>query len=145
MNMNMSMNINNMNRPSVGGLLPITNPPAPRNEYSFPPIKTNEMILCLSELGIQATEDIIIAPEKSKDAYRNILENLAEICTAISKEEMNQPAFSGLSALNYPDLHDESIPQLNAFRVILKMMDICGIRDFTIKVCILKCNWYVFI
>ena len=62
-----------------------------------------------------------------------MLEQLAEICTGISREEMAQPAFSGLSVLNYPELHEESISQLNSFRAVSKMMEICGIQDFSMK------------
>ena len=62
-----------------------------------------------------------------------MLEQLAEICTGISREEMSQPAFSGLSVLNYPELHEESISQLNSFRAVSKMMEICGIQDFSMK------------
>jgi kinetochore protein Nuf2 len=62
-----------------------------------------------------------------------MLEQLAEICTGITREEMAQPVFSGLSVLNYPELHEESISQLNSFRAVSKMMEICGIQDFSMK------------
>lgn len=62
-----------------------------------------------------------------------MFEHLAEICTGITREELIQPAFSGLQVLNYPELHEDSIPQLNTFRACSRMMEICEIQDFTIK------------
>ena len=41
-----------------------------------------------------------------------------------TKEEMAQPAFQGLAALNFPELHEESIPELNFFRACHKMMTV---------------------
>lgn len=46
---------------------------------------------------------------------------------------MSQPAFAGLSALNYPELHEDSIPELSYLRSCSKMMTICGIVDFGLK------------
>lgn len=40
---------------------------------------------------------------------------------------MAQPAFQGLAALNFPELHEESIPELNFFRACHKMMTVCGV------------------
>jgi len=51
----------------------------------------------------------------------------------ITKEEMSQPAFSGINALNYPELHEESIPELAFFRACAKMMTVCGVHDFSMK------------
>ena len=39
---------------------------------------------------------------------------------------MAQPAFQGLAALNFPELHEESIPELNFFRACAKMMHVCA-------------------
>ena len=58
---------------------------------------------------------------------------LAEICTGITKEEIVQPQFNGLQALNHPELHEESIPYMHAFRAVTKMMNICGIHDFSTR------------
>jgi kinetochore protein Nuf2 len=46
---------------------------------------------------------------------------------------MSQPAFSGINALNYPELHEESIPELAFFRACSKMMSVCGVHDFSMK------------
>lgn len=106
---------------------------APRQVYSFPVMKPAEIISILKELNIEMSDDELQNPEKNKEHTRHILESLAAMCTGITREEMAQPAFSGLSVLNYPELHEESIPQLNSFRAITKMMEICGIQDFSMK------------
>ena len=46
-----------------------------------------------------------------------MLEQLTEVCAGISREELNQPAFAGLSVLSYPELHEDSIPHINNFRM----------------------------
>jgi len=68
-----------------------------------------------------------------KHLYRMILENFCDICTGVTRDEMAQPAFSGLQALNHPDLHDESIPFVNSFRAVGKMMKVSGISNFSMR------------
>ena len=78
-------------------------------------------------------EDEIIHPDKNKDQIRRVYEYMTELCTGITRDEMSQPAFSGLKQLTYPELHEESIPQINFLRACQKMMEVCGIYDFTMK------------
>ena len=104
-----------------------------RSTYSFPLLKTAEIVFCLNELGLGVTEEILLHPDKFKDQYWGIFSHLVEVCTGVSAEELNQPAFSGLGVLIYPELHEESIPQLHTFRACQKMMDACGVTDFSIK------------
>jgi kinetochore protein Nuf2 len=106
---------------------------APQGKWPFPILDDAETLLCLHELQIAITDEVLGNPEKHKDHIRRILETLAELVTGISREEMNQPAFSGLSQLNYPELHEESVPQINSFRAIQQMMEVCGVNNFSIK------------
>ncbi len=46
---------------------------------------------------------------------------------------MDQPAHSGLEHITFPDLHEDSIPELAYLRQCTKMMRICGINDFCLK------------
>ncbi|CCI49179.1 unnamed protein product [Albugo candida] len=64
---------------------------------------------------------------------RRIFEVFIEKIMGITKEEMGQPAFSGLRALDFPELHEESIPELTFFRTISKLMGYCGIYDFSFR------------
>ena len=101
--------------------------------FRFPMIPTKEIILCLGELGLSIREDELLNPDNHKDSIRHTLESLAETFTGITREEMVQPAFSGLSKLDHPALHEESIPNLNSYRACQKLMEICGISSFSIK------------
>jgi kinetochore protein Nuf2 len=101
--------------------------------FSFPIMKPAEIVQALNDYGIRVSVDELSNPEKYKDMFRIVLEQLVEICIGTTREEIYQPAFAGLSSLNYPELHDESIPQLNNFRACSKLMEVCGISDFTIK------------
>mmetsp|Transcript_14324 Transcript_14324/g.21451 ORF Transcript_14324/g.21451 Transcript_14324/m.21451 type:complete len:476 (+) Transcript_14324:73-1500(+) len=105
----------------------------PRQVYSFPILKSSEIMLCLNELGITISEEDIAHPEKNKDQVRRIYEYLTELCTGITREEISQPVFAGLKHLSFPDLHEDSVPYINSFRACQKMMEVCGIHDFTIK------------
>jgi kinetochore protein Nuf2 len=99
--------------------------------WSFPLMKMHEIKDCLNALAIQVTEAQLNDVSNNKTLYKEIMEYLAELCTGINKDEMNQPAFNGLSVLNNPELHEDSIPNLHSFRAISKMMLICGITDFS--------------
>ena len=105
----------------------------PRQAYSFPVLKADEIVKCLNELGISVALDDLQNPEKSKDTYKRILEVLAEICTGISREELCQPSQNGLHYISYQQIHEESIPQISLFRSCVKMMETCEVQDFTIK------------
>jgi chromosome segregation ATPase len=96
-------------------------------------MKTPDIILCLRELGIAITEEELANPDKNRDQVRRMFEHLTEICTGVTRDEMNQPAFAGLPALIYPTLHEDSIPQINFLRACQKMMETCGIVDFSIR------------
>eukprot|EP01038_Epipyxis_sp_PR26KG_P008092 gene8092-10961_t len=112
---------------TIGSIMP------PRHVFSFPLLKAEEITKCLNELGINAAVDDVLNPDKNKESCRRILELLTEICTGESVDELAQPAFAGLSVLNYPELHEESIPQYNLFIACTKMMEMCEVQDFTIK------------
>jgi kinetochore protein Nuf2 len=100
---------------------------------SFPKLKWSEISKCLNELGISISKDELTHPEEHKDSIRRMLEYLAELCTGTSREEWSQPGFAGLNAINYPELHEDSIPHLNSIRAIMKMMDICAVYDFAAR------------
>ena len=96
-------------------------------------LPVNEIILCLNEVGIKAKQEDLIQPEEKRDTIKRIFEQLAEVCFNINREEINQPTFSGLQAMSYPELHEESIPQMNSFRILQQLMDRFGIKDFCLN------------
>lgn len=102
-------------------------------QYFFPKLGWNEILKCLNELGITISKEELTKPDEHKDSVRRLLECLAEICTGSAREEWSQPGFAGLNAINYPELHEDSIPHLNSLRAIMKMMEVCEVRDFALK------------
>jgi kinetochore protein Nuf2 len=102
-------------------------------EFSFPKLKKHEILPCLRQLGIDFNGDDLTTPAGGMEKYLRMLELLTEFSTGISREEMAQPAFTGLKVLAFPEMHDDSIPFLNTFRACSKMMEICGIDDFSLK------------
>jgi kinetochore protein Nuf2 len=105
----------------------------PKQQFSFPLLKTDEIVKCLNELGIAVRQEELMDPENHKESCRRILECLAEICTGITKDELEQPIYAGTEAISHAELHDESIPKFNHFRACCKMMEICDVTDFSIK------------
>jgi kinetochore protein Nuf2 len=64
---------------------------------------------------------------------QRVYEKLVECTVGTTREEMAQPVFAGLQALNYGELHDESIPELAFFRACAKMMEVSCVTDFSLK------------
>ena len=50
------------------------------------------------------------------------------------REELTQPVFTAMDAFEYPELHDESVPSYNFFRQLAKLMQACGVKDFSWRV-----------
>jgi kinetochore protein Nuf2 len=99
----------------------------------FPKLTIQEIIDCLKELGVAITKEVIVQPESHKDTIRQLFEMLAINLLGIQSEELSQPAFHGLEAISYPQLHDESIPQLNGIKAIMKLMEVSEISDFSTR------------
>jgi kinetochore protein Nuf2 len=99
----------------------------------FPKLTALEIIDCLRELGITITKDILAQPENNKETVKQLLEMLAILLLGIQTEELSQANFHGLQAITYHELHEESIPQLNGLRAIMKLMEICEISDFSLR------------
>ena len=50
------------------------------------------------------------------------------------REELTQPVFTAMDAFEYPELHDESIPCYSFYRQLSKLMQACGVKDFSWRV-----------
>lgn len=101
--------------------------------YGFPKMTTSDILSCLAELGCQVSKEQLLHPEEHKDTIKALLEYLAQICLGITADDLTQPAFAGLQAIHYPELHEDSIAKLNSLRSIMKMMEICDISDFSLR------------
>ena len=47
---------------------------------------------------------------------------------------MQQPVFLAIDTLEYPELHDESIPTLAFIKCLNNLLVAAGIKDFTLQV-----------
>ena len=103
------------------------------SHYSFPLLKNDQILSCMTELGIGMVEKELIEPEKHLDSIRRVFHLLIELCLCVTKDEINQPSFSGLQTMNYPELHEDSIPHLNSLRQCQRLLTVCGINDFGLK------------
>ena len=50
--------------------------------------------------------------------------------TATRKEELNMPVFTAHQNMAWPQLHEDSIPELAFWRALAKLMAVCGVNDF---------------
>ena len=51
------------------------------------------------------------------------------------REELQQPVFMAIDTLEYPELHDESIPTLAFIKSLNRLLVAAGIKDFNMQVC----------
>lgn len=49
---------------------------------------------------------------------------------ATRKEELNMPVFTAHQNMAWPQLHEDSIPELAFWRALAKLMAVCGVNDF---------------
>ena len=50
------------------------------------------------------------------------------------REEQQQPVFMAIDALEFPELHDESIPYMAFVKNCAKLLSAAGVRDFSMQV-----------
>ena len=50
------------------------------------------------------------------------------------REELQQPVFAAIDVLEFPELHDESIPFMAFTKCITRLMVAAGVRDFSLQV-----------
>ena len=127
-----------MNRQSLGGRKSLGGGLDPTMEmkqsaFSFPTMKLADIKVCLDAISCRVTDSELRDPSGHKDTHQRVLETLVELCTGVTEAELKQPAFDGLVELNNPELHEDSVPRLNSFRAIGKMMKICGVEDFSMR------------
>ncbi len=61
--------------------------------------------------------------------------------TANRREELNQPVFAAIDAFEYPELHDESIAARSFFLQLARLLAVCGVKDFGMKVRRMDSTW----
>ncbi|RHX96638.1 hypothetical protein DYB36_007840 [Aphanomyces astaci] len=97
--------------------------------YSFPVLKMTGIIQFIRDSKLSISEEDIKNCDPA--AVRRFFEAFFEVILDISKDDLTQPALSGLSALQHPNLHESSVPELAFFRTSKKLLEACGVDDFT--------------
>lgn len=114
-----------------GNAAPPAAPAGQQQVYSFPLLPWGEILACVHEMRVPVAADELGKGEPA--AVRRVLEVFIESIMGATREELNQPKFTGISALQFPDLHAESIPELAFFRAAKRLLSACGVDDFTVK------------
>ena len=52
---------------------------------------------------------------------------------AVFREEQQQPVFMAIDALDFPELHDESIPYMAFLKNCTRLLAAAGVRDFNMQ------------
>ena len=79
-------------------------------QYSYPLLQSDEILTVLRELTIDATSDDLINPTPQK--VHVVFSQLVELLLNQKQEDTAQPQFSGIDMLEYPELHEESVPAM---------------------------------
>eukprot|EP00958_Prasinococcus_capsulatus_P007104 scaffold659_cov329-Prasinococcus_capsulatus_cf.AAC.13 len=98
--------------------------------YSFPILNNNEILLCLHELEVNFSEDHLMKP--NEESVRPMYSSLVQMLVGVSREELQQPVFGAIDALEFPELHDDSIGTLAFGRALCRLMEAAGVADFSL-------------
>jgi kinetochore protein Nuf2 len=101
-----------------------------RKKYSFPLLKTRQIIVCMNALGIELDNTDLNNPreDRFKFIYASVLESLLKINLS-RKEESEAMA----SHFLYPQLHEKSVTQIRLVRTLIRFMQRVGVKDFSIS------------
>eukprot|EP00457_Paulinella_chromatophora_P007034 gb/GEZN01007054.1/.p1 GENE.gb/GEZN01007054.1/~~gb/GEZN01007054.1/.p1 ORF type:complete len:439 (+),score=85.72 gb/GEZN01007054.1/:178-1494(+) len=98
---------------------------------SFPLLKPKDIISCLKQLEIPVT--MAELKEPSAKGMQKVYERFMDYLMGISKEELRQPQFSALHNLEFPELHEASLPELMVLKTLLRLLTVCGVHDVSLK------------
>ncbi|KAI7843287.1 hypothetical protein COHA_003119 [Chlorella ohadii] len=99
--------------------------------FGTPLFAEKDIIIFLSELGMSASAEHLGKP--TYEFVQPIFENLVTALMGVTREELQQPVFSAIDALEFPELHDESIPAVAFQRHLGRLLAAAGVRDFSLK------------
>lgn len=99
-----------------------------QQSFSFPMLGNDEILLCMNELQISL--EISDLEKPSARSIKPVYEALCEACIGVTKEEMVCSFDDQVRAsLEFPELHEESIPNLAYFRAVSRLMSAAGVHD----------------
>uniref|UniRef100_A0A7S1ZLE0 Kinetochore protein Nuf2 N-terminal domain-containing protein n=1 Tax=Trieres chinensis TaxID=1514140 RepID=A0A7S1ZLE0_TRICV len=100
---------------------------------SFPILKNGDILQCMSEIGIDLTQDVLKEPHRHKDRVRETFLVLIEMGLGMTEERLRSPSGAIIEkrkSLAYPEMHEESLSELKFLKATMKLMRICGLHDF---------------
>jgi hypothetical protein len=71
-------------------------------------------------------------PQPSPGAQQLWQTYLLDVCAC--REELQQPVFAAIDVLEFPELHDESIPFMAFTKCLTRLMGAAGVKDFSLQV-----------
>ncbi|DBA98352.1 hypothetical protein WJX82_002463 [Trebouxia sp. C0006] len=99
--------------------------------FSFPILSNQELLPCLKEMDLPLTGEQISKP--TFEILQRIYEILVTTLLGVTREELQQPVFMAIDTLEYPELHDESIPTLAFIKSLNRLLVAAGIKDFNMQ------------
>ncbi|DBA85310.1 hypothetical protein WJX79_007297 [Trebouxia sp. C0005] len=99
--------------------------------FSFPILSNQELLPCLKEMNLPLTAEQISKP--TFEILQRIYEILVTTLLGVTREELQQPVFMAIDTLEYPELHDESIPTLAFIKSLNRLLVAAGIKDFNMQ------------
>lgn len=99
-------------------------------EMTFPTLRIPEIVSCSDELRVPLSQDDIKNPQPT--VIQKVLELYLEMFLNLTKSDIKQPTFEAMM-VDYPQLHEESVPHLVSIAAMGMMMRACGVVDFSIQ------------
>ena len=82
--------------------------------YSFPILDVDTIVAVFSELDVPLSKEVINKPPPGY--MRDVYERIVLMMAGMKKEDLVQKQFNGVRYLEDPELHDDSIPEINLRR-----------------------------
>ena len=99
-----------------------------QQSFSFPMLSSEEILLCMNELQISLEKGDLEKP--SARSVKPVYEALCEACIGVTKEEINCVLEDeSCTNLEFPELHEDSLPNLAYFRAVSRLMSAAGVHD----------------
>jgi kinetochore protein Nuf2 len=97
---------------------------------TFPTLKVAEIVSCSDELRVPLTQDDIKNPQPN--VIKKVLELYLEMFLQLNIAEIQQPTFEAMM-VEFPQLHEASVPTLVSSTAMKYMMNACGVMDFSMQ------------
>ncbi|KAK9821512.1 hypothetical protein WJX74_005779 [Apatococcus lobatus] len=101
------------------------------SSFSFPILSDAELLPCLREMEMPVAAAQLAKP--SAEFVRPIYETLVTNLTGLSREDLQQPVLAATDVLEFPELHEESIPAFAFSSSLARLVAAVGIKDFTLR------------